>query len=139
MIDGPEEVLIAVKKITPRPGPTMVQTLESTVSFGASGSRRLAWHIVKTSLPRPAKPRQAMPGPDPPRHAKPRREIFNRRTPPSSSIPQLGHLLDVEPPVEAGLLRPPVAEPDAAAARGQPRRQLVAVHQLRVDIGDADD
>ena len=95
--------------------------------------------VATTSLPRPAKPRQAMPGPDPPRHAKPRREIFNRRTPPSSSIPQLGHLLDVEPPVEAALLRPPVAEPDAAAARGQPRRQLVAVHQLRVDIGDADD
>ena len=33
------------------------------------------------------------------------------------------HLLDVEPPVVAALLRPRLAEPDAAAARGQPRRQ----------------
>ena len=95
--------------------------------------------IVKRPCLAPPSRAKAMPGPDPPHHAKPRREVFSRRTQSSSGGPQLGHLLDVEPPVEAGLLRPPVAEPDAAAARGQPRRQLVAVHQLRVDIGDADD
>ena len=39
----------------------------------------------------------------------------------------------------AARLLPPVAEPDTAAARGQPRRQLVLVHQLRVDVGHADD
>ena len=35
--------------------------------------------------------------------------------------------LDVEPPVVAALLRPRLAEPDAATARGQPPRQLVPV------------
>ena len=33
------------------------------------------------------------------------------------------HRLDVEPPLVAALLRPRLAEPDAAAAGGQPRRQ----------------
>ena len=82
---------------------------------------------------------QAMPGPDPPHHAKPRREVFSCRAPPSSGLPQRSHLLDVEPPVVAALLRPPVAEPDTTPARGQPRRQLIPVHQLRTEVGHADD
>ena len=39
---------------------------------GPAGCRRLVRVYCETSLPRPAKPRQAMPSPAPPRHAKPR-------------------------------------------------------------------
>ena len=106
---------------------------------GPADCRRLVRVYRETSLPRPPSRAKAMPGPDPPHHAKPRREVFSRRTQSSSGGPQLGHLPDVEPPVVAGLLRPPVADPDTAAARGQPRHQLIPVHQFLVDVGHADD
>ena len=107
----------------------------STAAISATDSCRLAWHTAKRPCLAPSSRAKAMPGPDPPHHAKPRREVFSCGAPPSSGVPQRGHLLDVEPPVVAGLLRPPVAEPDTAAARGQPRHQLISVHQFLVDVG----
>ena len=67
----------------------------------------------------PASPRQAMPDPAPPRLAMPRQAATSStarrraQTATRSSV----HFLDVEPPVVADLLWPPVAEPDAATAR----------------------
>ena len=109
---------------------TTVDAPSSTASIGATGVATFS-HGISRKRPclAPSSRVQAMPGPAPPRHAKPRRDIFNRGTPPSSSVLQFDHPLYVEPPVVAARLRPPVAEPDTAAARGQPRRQLVLVHQ----------